>query len=435
MSGSPWHYKNISGDLIGLGINFFMWSILLIVIETGCGRKIKELIMDLNKNRFPAEKQSLDIDPDVTEEAKRVAKTDDKDLQIKVTNLRKVYLRGSGPCNPGKPLCAVENLSFGLQKGECFALLGVNGAGKSTTFKILTAEEEATSGSIKIQGMDMIKDFQKCRKLIGYCPQYNPLFDTLSVYENIDYFSRIKGIPYNCRYTLIESVIEQLGLQIHRNKCAGDLSGGNKRKLSVAIAIVGNPPIILLDEPSAGMDPEARRFMWEVVGRIAAKKTSAVILTSHLMEEAEALSSKMGIMVKGGIFKCFGTSQHIKNKFGVGFEVEVKIKVPDRKKLLDMTMKELSPFCVDDPEFQKTKRLRMGATLWALATQTGLSQLECDLIRKELVIHFKQAQEKVENIEYFESDIYQFMPAKDVLCPATIFMEKLNTTRNLFGTI
>ncbi len=86
------------------------------------------------------------------------------------------------------------------------------------------------------------------------------------------------------------------------------MSGGNKRKLSVAVAIVGNPPIILLDEPSAGMDPEARRFMWSVVAKIASQKTSAVILTSHLMEEAEALCTKMGIMVKGGIFKCFGSS-------------------------------------------------------------------------------------------------------------------------------
>ena len=104
------------------------------------------------------------------------------------------------------------------------------------------------------------------------------------------------------------------------------MSGGNKRKLSVAIAIVGNPPIILLDEPSAGMDPEARRFMWSVVAKIASQKTSAVILTSHLMEEAEALCTKMGIMVRGGIFRCLGSSQHIKNKFGTGYEIEVKIK-------------------------------------------------------------------------------------------------------------
>jgi ATP-binding cassette subfamily A (ABC1) protein 3 len=95
------------------------------------------------------------------------------------------------------------------------------------------------------------------------------------------------------------------------------------------MATMGNPPIILLDEPSAGMDPEARRFMWSVVANISQRdKKSAVILTTHSMEEAEALSTKMGIMVRGGIFKCFGSSQHIKNKFGTGYEVEVKIRKP-----------------------------------------------------------------------------------------------------------
>lgn len=250
--------------------------------------------------------------------------------------LRKVYLTGSGPCNPGEPLRAVERLSFGLSKGECFALLGVNGAGKSTTFKVLTSEEQATSGTITVQGMDMNEHFDKVRKLIGYCPQYNPIFESLSVEQNIRYFAKIKGIPAYCREKLVENAIEKLGLQIHRTKASGTLSGGNKRKLSVAIAIVGNPPIILLDEPSAGMDPEARRYMWSVIARIASQKTSAVILTSHLMEEAEALSTKMGIMIKGGIFKCFGSSQHIKDKYGVGFEMEIKIEIPKHAKLLEL---------------------------------------------------------------------------------------------------
>lgn len=118
-----------------------------------------------------------------------------------------------------------------------------------------------------------------------------------------------------------------MNLESHRKKPAGTLSGGNKRKLSVAMAVIGNPPIILLDEPSAGMDPEARRFMWSVVAKISQqRKRSAVILTTHSMEEAEALSTKMGIMVKGGIFRCFGSSQHIKNKYGTGYEVEVKVR-------------------------------------------------------------------------------------------------------------
>ena len=102
------------------------------------------------------------------------------------------------------------------------------------------------------------------------------------------------------------------------------MSGGNKRKLSVAISLIGNPKVILLDEPSAGMDPMARRFMWTVIQGIS--KKSAVVLTTHSMEEAEALSTRMGIMTKGGHFKCLGSSEHIKTKYGTSFEIEVKLK-------------------------------------------------------------------------------------------------------------
>jgi len=163
--------------------------------------------------------------------------------------------------------------------------------------------------------------------LIGYCPQYDAIFELMTVEEHLEYYARIKGIPATMRQRLIEKAIIELNLDEHRKKPAGTLSGGNKRKLSVAMSILGNPPIILLDEPSAGMDPEARRFMWTVVARISQqRKQSAVILTTHSMEEAEALSTKMGIMVTGGVFKCFGSSQHIKNKFGTGYEIEIKIK-------------------------------------------------------------------------------------------------------------
>jgi ATP-binding cassette subfamily A (ABC1) protein 3 len=155
----------------------------------------------------------------------------------------------------------------------------------------------------------------------------------MTVEEHLYYFARIKGIPKDKLKELVEEAITELDLESHRTKEAGQLSGGNKRKLAVAMAIVGRPPIILLDEPSAGMDPEARRFMWSVVAKIASNKTSAVILTTHSMEEAEALSTKMGIMVKGGIFKCFGSAQHIRHKFGQGYIIEFKIKQPNKNDL------------------------------------------------------------------------------------------------------
>jgi ATP-binding cassette subfamily A (ABC1) protein 3 len=117
-----------------------------------------------------------------------------------------------------------------------------------------------------------------------------------------------------------------MDLREFENVLAENLSGGNKRKLSVAMALIGNPPIVFLDEPSTGVDPKAKRFMWTIVSKISTqRKRSSVIITTHSMEEAEALCTKMGIMVAGR-FKCFGSSQHIKAKYGTGYELEIKIR-------------------------------------------------------------------------------------------------------------
>lgn len=232
---------------------------------------------------------------------------------------------------------AVRKASFALDYGECFALLGVNGAGKSTTFKSLTRDILPTTGEISISGFDVQAQFQEARKLIGYCPQYDAIFPKLTVEETLKFYALVKGLRTYKIKSAVEKAIKDLNLKDHRTKLAGELSGGNKRKLSVAMALLGNPPIILLDEPSAGMDPEARRFMWQVVEKISQRdKKSAVILTTHSMEEAEALSTKLGIMVRGGIFRCFGSSQHIKNKFGVGYEVEIKVKKAQYNELQEM---------------------------------------------------------------------------------------------------
>lgn len=135
-----------------------------------------------------------------------------------------------------------------------------------------------------------------------------------------------------------------MDLKKFENVCAGTYSGGNKRKLSVAIAMLGNPPIVFLDEPSTGMDPKARRFMWGVISRITTKrKRSSVVLTTHSMEEAEALSTKIGIMVAGSM-KCMGSVQHLKSKFGKGYELEIKLKLPTNEQIEQLiTQKNFAP--------------------------------------------------------------------------------------------
>lgn len=231
---------------------------------------------------------------------------------------------------PNSQKVAVDDVSFGLQNGECFALLGVNGAGKTTTFKMLSGEYAPSSGSASIMGYDIFSQLDQARKYIGYCPQFDALLDNLTASEHLYLYAAIKGIPASKRKALVDEKLEEMALKKFENVMAGTYSGGNKRKLSVAIAMIGNPPIVFLDEPSTGMDPEARRFMWNVISRISTqRKRSSVILTTHSMEEAEALSTKMSIMVDGNI-KCIGSIQHIKSKFGGGFEVEIKLNVASK---------------------------------------------------------------------------------------------------------
>ena len=336
--------ENLGGLYIIMVCMAIFCTLLLIVIEAD----IFQSCAKFSVFSVPEPREDMDLDDDVLAEEERLVKQTvgkkrhgdiddnntpllDQETQkknenemdvVRVSNLRKAYTSWFG-----KPFLAVERISFGLDYGECFALLGVNGAGKSTTFKSLTRDIVATTGDISIAGCNVLTEFAQARLLIGYCPQHDALFPLMTVEEHLWFYAKIKGIPANLRETVIEDCIKQMNLADHRKKPSGTLSGGNKRKLSVAVAIVGNPPIILLDEPSAGMDPEARRFMWSVVEKISQRdKKSAVILTTHSMEEAEALSTKMGIMVRGGIFRCFGSSQHIKNKFATGYELEIKIR-------------------------------------------------------------------------------------------------------------
>ena len=242
---------------------------------------------------------------------------------VKVRNLRKEYVSG---CVNRKKTVAIENLNFCIEPGECFGLLGLNGAGKTTTFKCITQELAQDNGEIYIFGKDSKGRFNELNDLFGYCPQFDAVFRLMTVYENLEFYARIKGIKPALIEQVVKAMIREMSLGEFKNKQAGRLSGGNRRKLSVAISMIGNPPIILLDEPSTGMDPEARRFMWTVIHKMSTRgRKSSVIMTTHSMDEAETLCRRMGIMVNGE-FVCLGTANQIKEKYGYGYEADIRIK-------------------------------------------------------------------------------------------------------------
>ena len=277
------------------------------------------------------------MDEDVEREMKEVEASNNKTYSIKVDKLRKVY-----PFGKKQYKVAVDKLSFGVKNGECFALLGVNGAGKTTTFKMLSGDYVQTSGRAFINGYSIPEKLKQAQRNIGYCPQFDSILDLLTAKEHLHLYAAIKGIPESLRGRMVEKQLVEMNLKQYENIPAGTYSGGNKRKLSVAIAMIGNPAVVFLDEPSTGMDPEARRFMWNVISRISReRKQSSIILTTHSMEEAEALATKMGIMVSGNL-KCIGTSQHIKNKFGGGYEIEVKLELPTKEEVAN-TIGRLEP--------------------------------------------------------------------------------------------
>jgi len=316
--------KASGGDMYLLIAQIFIWTLLIFLIEIGAFNFLR------SKGRTVTD-QPEELDNDVAKEQDRVEGIPEKDLAVKANHLRKVY--------NGK--VAVKDVSFGLDFGDCFCLLGVNGAGKTTTFKMLTNFVVPTQGEWHVKGFNSKTQFPEARKQIGYCPQFDAIFPLMTVREHLQFYVNIKKIPKEYAENLIVKQLQDMNLEQYEHRQAGALSGGNKRKLSVAMAMIGNPPVVFLDEPSAGMDPKARRFMWEIISKISTRgKNSAVILTTHSMEEAEALSTSMGIMVDGQ-FKCFGSKQHIKNKFGTGYQVEIKFRAL-KEEAIDSKIKSLN---------------------------------------------------------------------------------------------
>uniref|UniRef100_A0A6Q2Z6U8 ABC transporter domain-containing protein n=1 Tax=Esox lucius TaxID=8010 RepID=A0A6Q2Z6U8_ESOLU len=254
----------------------------------------------------------VDEDVDVARERARVHQGGaDEDL-LRICDLSKVQYQR---LPPGR--------QHNTAGASCFGLLGINGAGKTTTFKMLTGDIAVSGGEAFLNGYSIRTEMREVHQNMGYCPQFDALNDLLTGREHLEFYARLRGVPEKEVPMVAEWGIQKLGLVKYSNKAAGTYSGGNKRKLSTAMALIGCPPVVFLDEPTTGMDPKARRFLWDCILSVI-KEGRSVILTSHSMEECEALCTRMAIMVNGQ-FKCLGSIQHLKSRFGEGYTVIVRV--------------------------------------------------------------------------------------------------------------
>ena len=222
---------------------------------------------------------------------------------IKINGLVKQY----------KKLTAVDNLNLEINKGELFSLLGVNGAGKTTTIKMLTCLTKPTDGDALVGGYSITNQTEQIKPLIGVSPQETAVAPNLTVKENLELICGIHGFSKEKTKHKIEELSREFSLDSIMKRKAGKLSGGWQRRVSIAMALISEPQILFLDEPTLGLDVIARHELWDTIRALKGKIT--VILTTHYMEEAEALSDRIGIMKEGKLL-AVGTVEELNNKAG-----------------------------------------------------------------------------------------------------------------------
>uniref|UniRef100_A0A8C3MYN4 Uncharacterized protein n=1 Tax=Geospiza parvula TaxID=87175 RepID=A0A8C3MYN4_GEOPR len=336
MNYFSWETPGIGRYLTSLAIQGFSFLFLLFLIETNLLWRLRTLVCGICRRRkwvaLLNRVSMLPEDRDVADERKKVLESPPELLSslsspLVIKELTKVY-------DSRESLLAVDRISLAVSKGECFGLLGFNGAGKTTTFKMLTGDESITSGDAFVDGHSILANIKKVQQRIGYCPQFDALLEHMTGRETLSMYARLRGIPEryigSCAWAnrgpssgLVFPVL-LLGLCPH--SCLPF-----SRKLSAGIALIGGPPVIFLDEPSTGMDPVARRLLWDAVTRTR-ECGKSIIFTSHSMEECEALCTRLAIMVNGQ-FKCLGSPQHLKSKFGSGYTLLAKTRSEEEGEL------------------------------------------------------------------------------------------------------
>ena len=233
-------------------------------------------------------------------------------------------IRIEGLTKQYKNIIAVDNLSLSVKRGELFSLLGVNGAGKTTTIKMLSCLTRPTAGDAWLEGKSVLRDTFSVKSIIGVSPQETAVATGLTVKENLELICGVHSFPKDKTEKKIEALSQLLDLKSVHSRKAGKLSGGWQRRLSIAMALISEPKILFLDEPTLGLDVIARAELWDIIRSL--KGTVTIVLTTHYMEEAEALSDRVAIMRDGKLLACASPAE-IKEKTGTDRFEDAFIKI------------------------------------------------------------------------------------------------------------
>lgn len=251
-------------------------------------------------------------------------------------NLKKMYPRRDG--NPEK--YAVRGLSLALPQGECFGMLGPNGAGKTSFINMMIGLIKPSSGAAYVNGFDIRTQMNEIYTNMGVCPQHDLLWESLTGREHLLFYGRLKNLKGSELTQAVEESLKSVNLSGGvADKKAGKYSGGMKRRLSVAISLIGDPKVVYMDEPSTGLDPASRNSLWNIVKR--AKQNRAIILTTHSMEEAEYLCDRLGIFVDGSL-QCIGNPKELKARYGGSYIFTITTS-SDHEDEVNKMVRNLSP--------------------------------------------------------------------------------------------
>ncbi|KAL6918070.1 hypothetical protein ACHAPO_000117 [Fusarium lateritium] len=294
------------GPILYLILQSIIFFGLLVWLDTGsAGASIRGLLHGKKKDTQSDEEQ---IDDDIISERNKVTQNLENEHGLRVMHLTKTFRDNT----------AVDNVTFGIRRGEVFALLGPNGAGKSTTISLIRGDikPDRNGGDVLVEDISISKNLAAARANLGVCPQFDAM-DQMTVREHLEFYAKVRGIEeveHNVR-----AVMQAVGLESFATRMAHALSGGNKRKLSLGIALMGNPTVVLLDEPSSGLDAASKRVMWKTLE--ATVPGRSILLTTHSMEEADALAGRAGILA--GRMLALGTPDNLRHRFGDALHIHL----------------------------------------------------------------------------------------------------------------